>query len=74
MARGIRRSRPFPFLDAHFRVGNSLLGTTPALLRHNIPDAAFAALGDDDKTWTSKLKARNKAERARARRPAHDLR
>lgn len=55
--------RPFPFLDAHFRVGNALLGTTPELLRHNIPDTAFVALGDDDKTWTSKLKARNKAER-----------
>lgn len=55
--------RPFPFLDAHFRVGNALLGTTPELLRHNIPDMAFAALGDDDKEWTSKLKARNKSER-----------
>jgi N-6 DNA Methylase len=58
-------SRPFPFLDAHLKVGNSLLGTTPALLRENIPDAAFAAIGDDNKPWTSKLKARNKAERAR---------
>ena len=58
-------SRPFPFLDAHLKVGNSLLGTTPALLRNNIPDAAFTVLSDDDKTWTSKLKARNKAERAR---------
>ncbi|UPU43167.1 MULTISPECIES: Eco57I restriction-modification methylase domain-containing protein [Rhodococcus] len=56
--------RPFPFLDAHFKVGNALLGTTPELLRHNIPDTAFTALGDDDKQWTSKLKARNKAERA----------
>lgn len=55
--------RPFPFLDSHFRVGNALLGTTPELLRHNIPDAAFVALGDDDKTWTSKLKARNNSER-----------
>ncbi|MCV7195928.1 Eco57I restriction-modification methylase domain-containing protein [Mycobacterium angelicum] len=55
--------RPFPFLDAHFRVGNALLGTTPELLRHNIPDSAFVPLGDDDKTWTSKLKARNKSER-----------
>ncbi|UGQ55264.1 N-6 DNA methylase (plasmid) [Rhodococcus qingshengii] len=55
--------RPFPFLDAHFKVGNALLGTTPELLRHNIPDAAFVAIGDDDKPWTSKLKARNKAER-----------
>jgi N-6 DNA Methylase len=55
--------RPFPFLDAHFRVGNALLGTTPELLRHNIPDAAFVALGYDDKTWTSKLRGRNKSER-----------
>lgn len=55
--------RPFPFLDAHFRVGNALLGTTPELLRHNIPDDAFKALGDDDAEWTRKLKARNKSER-----------
>ena len=55
--------RPFPFLDAHFRVGNALLGTTPALLKNNIPDAAFVPLGNDNKDWTSKLKARNKAER-----------
>ncbi|MCH9733548.1 MAG: N-6 DNA methylase [Actinomycetia bacterium] len=55
--------RPFPFLDAHFRVGNALLGTTPELLRHNVPDIAFVALGDDDKEWTKKLKARNKSER-----------
>ena len=67
-------SRPFPFLDAHLKVGNSLLGTTPALLRDNIPDAAFTVLGDDNKTWTSKLKARNKAERARDARQLSDLR
>ena len=40
-------NRPLPFLDAHFRAGNSLLGTTPALLKQNIPDSAFAVLGDD---------------------------
>ena len=55
--------RPLPFLDSHFRVGNALLGTTPALLRNNIPDTAFVVLGDDDRDWTAKLKARNKAER-----------
>ncbi len=55
--------RPFPYLDAHFRVGNALLGTTPELLRHNIPDDAFKVLGDDDKGWTSLLKKRNKKER-----------
>ncbi|RPA56332.1 restriction endonuclease [Gordonia oryzae] len=55
--------RPFPFLDAHFRVGDALLGTTPELLRHNIPDGAFKALGDDDAEWNSLLKKRNKKER-----------
>lgn len=55
--------RPFPFLDAHFRVGNALLGTTPELLRHNIPDEAFKVLGDDDSEWTSLLKKRNEKER-----------
>lgn len=58
-------TRPFPFLDAHFKVGNALLGTTPELLRRNIPDTAFTVLGGDDKEWTKKLKARNKAERTR---------
>jgi hypothetical protein len=58
-------SRPLPFLDARFKVGNALLGTTPKLLADNIPDVAFVALGGDDKTWTSKLKARHKAERKR---------
>jgi len=55
-------TRPFPFLDAHFRVGNALLGVTPELLRHNIPDTALTVLGGDDKDWTKKLKARNKNE------------
>lgn len=55
--------RPLPFLDAHFRVGNALLGTTPELLRHNIPDEAFKVLGEDDSEWNSLLKKRNKKER-----------
>lgn len=58
-------SRPLPFLDAHFKVGNALLGTTPTLLADNIPDSAFTVLTGDDGAWTAKLKARNKAERAR---------
>lgn len=56
-------TRPFPFLDAHFRVGNALLGVTPKLLRHNIPDTALTVLGGDDKEWTRRLRARNKTER-----------
>lgn len=59
-------TRPFPFIDSHLKVGNALLGTTPALLRNNIPDAAFRALTGDDGPWTTQLKARNKAERSRS--------
>jgi len=56
-------TRPLPFLDAHFKVGDALLGVTPELLRHNIPDAALTVLRGDDPAWTKKLKARNKSER-----------
>lgn len=56
-------ARPFPYLDAHLKVGNALLGVTPKLLHGNIPDTAFTVLTGDDKDWTRKLKARNKSER-----------
>src|SRR5665647_646238 len=55
--------RPLSFLDAHIKVGNALLGTTPALLDAGIPDDAFVALAGDDKSITTGLKKRNKAER-----------
>lgn len=60
--------RPLAFLDPHFKVGNALLGTTPALLRQGIHDAAFSVLEGDDRDWTAKLKRRNKDERER---PSH---
>lgn len=55
--------RPLTFLDAHIKVGNSLLGTTPALLSGGVPDDAFVALEGDDKKATTALKKRNAAER-----------
>jgi hypothetical protein len=43
--------KPLTFLDHHIKIGNALLGTTPALLHAGIPDGAYAALtGDDTKT------------------------
>lgn len=54
---------PNAFLSANIRVGNALLGTTPALLAAGIPDAAFVALVGDDKKVVAALKKRNKAER-----------
>ena len=32
--------KPLSFLDHHIRCGNSLLGTTPALIEKGIPDGA----------------------------------
>ena len=51
------------FLDAHIKVGNALLGTTPKLLNAGLPDDAFKAIEGDDKKWAAALRKRNKAER-----------
>ena len=55
--------RPLSFLDAHVKCGNSLLGTTPALLDEGIPDEAFKALEGDDKEVAKALRKQNKRER-----------
>ncbi|BDO43811.1 N-6 DNA methylase [Cellulomonas sp. NTE-D12] len=59
----MQAGRPLSFLDAHIKVGNALLGATPALIAGGIPDDAYVALGDDDKATTTAWKKRNKAER-----------
>jgi len=56
--------KPLSFLDHHVQVGNSLLGTTPALLAKGIPDEAFTPIEGDDRAACSAWKKRNKAERA----------
>ncbi len=56
--------RPLSFLDAQIRVGNALLGTTPALLAEGIPDEAFKPIEGDDKKITATLAKQNKAERS----------
>jgi hypothetical protein len=40
--------KPLSFLDHQIRCGNSLLGTTPALLARGVPDEAFDAIEGDD--------------------------
>lgn len=55
--------KPLSFLDHHIKVGNALLGATPALLRDGVPDAAFTALTGDDKSEVTRWKKANKAER-----------
>jgi hypothetical protein len=53
--------KPLSFLDHHIQVGNSLLGTTPALLAKGIPDEAFTPIEGDDRNACAELKRRNRA-------------
>jgi len=55
--------KPLSFLDHHIQCGNSLLGTTPALMAKGIPDEAFIPIEGDDKKVCAAYKKRNKEER-----------
>ncbi len=56
--------KPLSFLDARIRVGNSLLGATPALIQDGVPEAAFKELEGDDKQYAAKVRRRNRTEAA----------
>ena len=55
--------KPLSYLDQNIRVGNSLLGVTPAILAEGLPDAAFAPIEGDDRKVAAALKKQNAAER-----------
>ncbi len=55
--------RPLSFIDHHIKCGNSLLGATPALIRHGIPDDAFKPVEGDDKKFCASLRKANKHAR-----------
>ncbi|MCD6598974.1 MAG: N-6 DNA methylase [Dehalococcoidia bacterium] len=55
--------KPLSFLEHRIQCGNSLLGTTPALLEKGIPDDAFKPIEGDDKEICKEYKKRNKAEK-----------
>ncbi|WP_300606143.1 N-6 DNA methylase [Trebonia sp.] len=55
--------KPLSYLDQNIRVGNSLLGVTPALLADGLPDAAFTPIEGDDRKVCAALKKQNAAER-----------
>lgn len=56
-------AKPLSFLDQNIRVGNSLLGVTPALLAQGLPDEAFKPIQGDDRKVAAALKKQNAAER-----------
>lgn len=58
--------KPLAYLDAQIKVGNSLIGATPALLADGIPDGAFQPIEGDEKQVVSALKRRNAQERGGA--------
>jgi hypothetical protein len=64
----IEPGKPLSFLDHHIRVGNSLLGATPALLAKGIPDEAFTPIEGDDKEICSRFRKVNKTEKVGYRR------
>ena len=53
---------PLTFLESHIRCGNSLIGTSRALMDEQVPDAAWVALEGDDRKVTRSLKRRNRDE------------
>jgi hypothetical protein len=59
--------KPLSFLDHHIKIGNSLLGVTPALLAKGIPDEAFDPIEGDDKKLCTRFKKANKKEREDAK-------
>lgn len=54
---------PLAFLDGHVVCGNSLLGTTPALLDAGIPDDACKVLEGDDREVAASWRQANRQER-----------
>ena len=59
---------PLTFLESHIRCGNSLIGTSRALMGEQVPDSAWAVLEGDDRKVTRLLKRLNREEIAGQRR------
>lgn len=59
----VEPGKPLSFLDHHILCGNSLLGTTPALIKKGIPDEAFKPIEGDDPEYCREYKRRNRDER-----------
>lgn len=56
--------KPLGFLDAHIKLGNGLVGATPALLKDGIPTKAFKDVEGDDPAFARYLARQNDNERA----------
>ncbi|WP_182883949.1 Eco57I restriction-modification methylase domain-containing protein [Microbispora sp. H10949] len=59
----VEPGRPLAFLDTNIRVGNALLGATPALIDAGIPKEAFKPIEGDDRAVASAVAKENAIER-----------
>ncbi|HEY0933714.1 MAG TPA: hypothetical protein VGD91_08230 [Trebonia sp.] len=48
-----------PFLDAHVRPGNALIGASPELIESGVPDEAFRPADSDDRGYARSLRRAN---------------
>jgi hypothetical protein len=48
-----------PFLDAHVRQGNALIGASPELIEGGVPDEAFRPADGDDRAYARSLRRAN---------------
>lgn len=55
--------KPLAFLEHHIVLGDSLLGTTPALVAGGLPDDAFLPIEGDDPQLVRSLRKANRVER-----------
>jgi hypothetical protein len=54
--------KPLSFLEHRVACGNALLGTTPQLLAHGIPDGAYDVVDGDESSIATKARNRNRSE------------
>ena len=59
----LEAGKPLSFLENRIVRGNSLVGTTPALMAGGIPDEAFKAMAGDCGRAVRRFKRKNRAER-----------
>ena len=52
---------PLNFLDHHIKCGNSIIGTTPELVRKGIPSGAYKPVTNDDPITARKIEKLNKS-------------
>lgn len=60
----VEPGKPLTFLDHHVKCGNSLLGSTPKVIKDGIPDEAYKPIIGDTKEAANWMKKLNKKVRA----------